>query len=38
MDFKARRVAQFKKNLVELAELQLKHAKVSSFYINFLIL
>lgn len=27
-DFKGRRVAAFKKNLIELAELELKHAKV----------
>lgn len=26
--FKTRRVAAFKKNLIELAELELKHAKV----------
>lgn len=30
MDFKSRRVSSFRKNLVELAELELKHAKVSS--------
>ena len=29
MDFKKRRVAAFKKNLVELCELELKHANVS---------
>ena len=29
MDFKVRRVAAFKKNLVELCELELKHANVS---------
>ncbi|XP_019500812.1 PREDICTED: sorting nexin-32 isoform X6 [Hipposideros armiger] len=29
MDFKSRRVSSFRKNLVELAELELKHAKVS---------
>lgn len=29
IDFKTRRVAAFRKNLVELAELELKHAKVS---------
>lgn len=29
MDFKSRRVISFRKNLVELAELELKHAKVS---------
>ena len=28
MDFKSRRVSSFRKNLVELAELELKHAKV----------
>jgi hypothetical protein len=28
MDFKTRRVAAFRKNLIELAELELKHAKV----------
>lgn len=31
IDFKTRRVAAFRKNLVELAELELKHAKVSSW-------
>ena len=30
MDFKTRRVAAFRKNLVDLAELELKHAKVCS--------
>lgn len=30
MDFKARRVSSFRKNLIELAELELKHAKVSA--------
>lgn len=30
MDFKSRRVSSFRKNLIELAELELKHAKVSS--------
>uniref|UniRef100_A0AAY4A1G3 PX domain-containing protein n=1 Tax=Denticeps clupeoides TaxID=299321 RepID=A0AAY4A1G3_9TELE len=30
IDFKTRRVAAFRKNLVELAELELKHAKVTS--------
>lgn len=34
IDFKTRRVAAFRKNLVELAELELKHAKVS---INFIL-
>lgn len=29
IDFKSRRVSSFRKNLVELAELELKHAKVS---------
>lgn len=29
IDFKTRRVAAFRKNLVELAELELKHAKVT---------
>jgi len=29
MDFKTRRISHFKKNLVELAELELKHARVS---------
>lgn len=28
-DFKTRRIAAFKKNLVELTELEIKHAKVS---------
>ena len=32
-DFKARRVIHFKKHLVELAELQIKHAKVCFFYL-----
>ena len=30
MDFKTRRINHFKKNLVDLAELELKHARVSS--------
>ncbi|NP_001348971.1 sorting nexin-32 isoform 2 [Mus musculus] len=30
MDFKSRRVSSFRKNLIELAELELKHAKVSA--------
>lgn len=30
-DFKGRRVAAFKKNLIELAELELKHAKVGGW-------
>jgi len=29
MDFKTRRINHFKKNLVDLAELELKHARVS---------
>jgi len=29
VDFKKRRVAAFRKNLIELAELEIKHAKVS---------
>lgn len=29
MDFKSRRISSFRKNLIELAELELKHAKVS---------
>nr|XP_030689429.1 sorting nexin-32 isoform X2 [Globicephala melas] len=29
MDFRSRRVSSFRKNLIELAELELKHAKVS---------
>jgi hypothetical protein len=33
IDFKTRRVAAFRKNLVELAELELKHAKVVSLNI-----
>ncbi|RXN19268.1 sorting nexin-6 [Labeo rohita] len=33
IDFKTRRVAAFRKNLVELAELELKHAKVSVHFI-----
>lgn len=32
VDFKTRRVAAFRKNLVELAELELKHAKVTLCY------
>lgn len=31
MDFKTRRVAAVKKNLVELGELELKHANVIGF-------
>ncbi|XP_076971797.1 sorting nexin-32 isoform X1 [Tamandua tetradactyla] len=30
MDFKSRRVSSFRKNLIELAELELKHAKAST--------
>jgi len=30
MDFKTRRISHFKKNLVDLAELELKHARVST--------
>uniref|UniRef100_A0A670I265 Sorting nexin 6 n=1 Tax=Podarcis muralis TaxID=64176 RepID=A0A670I265_PODMU len=33
IDFKTRRVAAFRKNLVELAELELKHAKVVIFFL-----
>lgn len=33
MDFKARRVSSFRKNLIELAELELKHAKVSAHHL-----
>ena len=33
-DFKTRRVAAFRKNLVELAELELKHSKVGFISIN----
>lgn len=32
LDFKTRRVAAFKKNLIELTELEIKHAKVSDFF------
>ena len=28
-DFKVRRIAHFKKNMVDLAELEIKHAKVN---------
>lgn len=28
MDFKKRRVAAFRKNLIDVAELEIKHAKV----------
>lgn len=30
IDFKARRIADFRKNLVDLAELEIKHGKVNS--------
>jgi hypothetical protein len=33
-DFKGRRIAHFRKNLVDLAELELKHAKVSHYSFN----
>lgn len=35
MDFKTRRVAAFKKNLIELTELEIKHAKVSAMLLFF---
>ena len=35
MDFKVRRVAAFKKNLVELCELELKQASVSVLPIQY---
>uniref|UniRef100_H2T4F5 Sorting nexin 6 n=1 Tax=Takifugu rubripes TaxID=31033 RepID=H2T4F5_TAKRU len=38
IDFKTRRVAAFRKNLVELAELELKHAKVMASCREFLLL
>lgn len=31
MDFKTRRVTAFRKNLIELTELEIKHAKVKIF-------
>ncbi|KAF5928158.1 hypothetical protein HPG69_018395 [Diceros bicornis minor] len=34
MDFKARRVSSFRKNLIELAELELKHAKASTLLLR----
>uniref|UniRef100_A0A8D1FTI2 Sorting nexin n=1 Tax=Sus scrofa TaxID=9823 RepID=A0A8D1FTI2_PIG len=34
MDFKSRRVSSFRKNLVELAELELKHAKASTLLLR----
>ena len=33
-DFKTRRIAHFRKNMVDLAELELKHARVSTYLIN----
>lgn len=35
IDFKARRIADFRKNLIELAELEIKHAKVSHIKTKF---
>lgn len=36
MDFKTRRVTAFRKNLIELTELEIKHAKVRIiFFIDF---
>lgn len=32
MDFKTRRVIAFRKHLIELAELEIKHAKVSGIF------
>lgn len=38
MDFKTRRVTAFRKNLIELTELEIKHAKVKIFFnISFII-
>ncbi|XP_031245174.1 sorting nexin-32 isoform X1 [Mastomys coucha] len=34
MDFKSRRVSSFRKNLIELAELELKHAKASTLLLQ----
>ncbi|XP_058545676.1 sorting nexin-32 isoform X2 [Neofelis nebulosa] len=34
MDFKSRRVSSFRKNLIELAELELKHAKASTLLLR----
>uniref|UniRef100_A0A2K6UYN6 Sorting nexin 32 n=1 Tax=Saimiri boliviensis boliviensis TaxID=39432 RepID=A0A2K6UYN6_SAIBB len=34
MDFKSRRVSSFRKNLIELAELELKHAKASTLILR----
>ncbi|XP_023391475.1 sorting nexin-32 isoform X4 [Pteropus alecto] len=34
MDFKSRRVSSFRKNLIELAELELKHAKASTMLLR----
>lgn len=31
MSFKQKRIAAFRKNLIEMAELEIKHAKVCSF-------
>jgi len=33
MSFKARRIADFRKHLMDLAELEIKHAKVILFFI-----
>lgn len=33
-DFKARRITAFRKNLIELTELEIKHAKVKKFKIK----
>ena len=33
MDFKTRRVSAFKKNLIELSELELKHANVTIIHL-----
>lgn len=32
MSFKQKRIAAFRKNLIEMAELEIKHAKVCSFW------
>ena len=37
-DFKARRIQHFRKNMIDLVELELKHARVSSCYSHFKIL
>ncbi|XP_032345750.1 sorting nexin-32 isoform X3 [Camelus ferus] len=34
MDFKSRRISSFRKNLIELAELELKHAKASTLLLR----